>query len=163
MDNMASDTSARPATASSNEHLPVEMDSEVSPSAACPSFATLPTEILQRILHFASTPTFLQLILVNRQLFDAAAESREVLYHHLQNLPGLKLGLRDHCVTTAELFLILRQRAANNLFGTNFTADCMSVGFSKDVLLNSRASSLAMGADGCPDLSIVVKDDASIR
>lgn len=161
--NMASDLSTPSVTTLSEMNLLPDTDMDKSTTSTTSDFSALPTEILQRILHFSTTPTFLQLILVNRQLFGVAAESREVLLHHLQNLPGLKLGLRDHCVATADLFLILRQRAANNLYGTNFTADCSSFAFSNNVSLLSQSSSLAVGTDGCPELSMVVKDDASIR
>lgn len=148
-------------TTSDNEQDHIEMDASTSSIKA--PFTALPAEILQRILHFASTPTFLQLILVNRKLFNVAGESREVILHHLRHLPGLKLGLSDHCITTTDLFLILRQRAASNLYGTNFTADCMRFAFSNHAQLNPHASSLAMGTDGYPELSMVVKNDSSIR
>lgn len=158
---MASSSCVQPTISSDDEQDHIETDASASSLEA--TFTALPAEILQRILHFASTPTFLQLILVNRQLFNIAGESREVILHHLRHLPGLKLGLSDHCITTTELFLILRQRAASNLYGANFTADCMSCAFSNDVLLNSHASSLAMGTDGFPELSMVVKHDSSIQ
>jgi len=135
---------------------------DASTSSIQATFTDLPAEILQRILHFTSTPTFLQLILVNRRLFNVAAESREVILYQLRHLPGLKLGLSDHCIPTAELFLILRQRAAGNLYGANFTADCMSYAFPNGVQLDPHASSLVVGTDGYPELSMVVKHDTSI-
>jgi hypothetical protein len=158
---MASNFCTSQSTISDDEQHHVEMDASTSSIEA--PFTTLPAEILQRILYFASTPTFLQLIYVNRNLFNVAGESREVILHHLRHLPGLKLGLSDHCITTTDLFLILRQRAASNLYGTNFTADCMSFAFSNHAQLNPRASSLTMGTDGYPELCMVVKNDSSIR
>jgi hypothetical protein len=83
----------------------------------------LPLEVLQLCLIHATTPSFLQLIATCHMLWEAAANTRAVVLHHLAQVPGIKLGIDDFARSTSELFLILRRRAALNLFGAHMRAD----------------------------------------
>jgi len=121
----------------------------------------LPFEVLQQILHVSTTPSFLQLSLTCRKLFGVAAESREVVLHHLHLIPGLKLGLDDAAISTRDLFLILRQRAASHLYGANFTADAREFYFSRGTL-DPRASYLALSPDYM-NISLVLKNSLTLR
>lgn len=81
----------------------------------------LPPELLRMVLLHSSTPSFVQLIRTCRTIFNLAADSRDVVQHHLESIPGQSLA--DSNEKTARLFLILRQRAAASLQGVNITAD----------------------------------------
>jgi hypothetical protein len=83
----------------------------------------LPLEVLQLCLTHATTPSFLQLIATCHTLWEVAANTRAVILHHLAQVPGIKLGIDDFAISTPELFLILRRRAALNLFGAHMRAD----------------------------------------
>ena len=121
----------------------------------------LPSEILVHILRDLTTPSFIQTILTCHQLFDSAATSREVILHHLRQVPGIKLGLEDHALTTTALFLILRQRAASSLYGANFHADCEDLRFQNGTL-DATASCLA-NEIGSVDGSLVMKETHVVR
>jgi hypothetical protein len=82
----------------------------------------LPPELLQMILLYSSTPSFVHLIRTCRTLFDLAAQSREVVQHHLNNVPGEKHVISSNLTSTKTLFLIFRRRAAASLQGINVTA-----------------------------------------
>jgi hypothetical protein len=83
----------------------------------------LPPELLQLILLYSSTPSFVQWIRTCHTLFDLAAESRDVITHHMDNISTGKLVLSCGTVSTQELFLIFRRRAAASLQGVSITAD----------------------------------------
>jgi hypothetical protein len=83
----------------------------------------LPLEVLQLCLTHATTPSFLQLIATCHMLWEVAASTRAVILHHLAQVPGIKLGIDDFARSTSELFLMLRRRAALNLFGAHMRAD----------------------------------------
>jgi hypothetical protein len=86
-------------------------------------FVDLPPELLQTILLHSSTPSFVQFIRTCRTLFDLAAQSRDVVQHHLNSVPGEKLSISSGLTSTQKLFLIFRRRAAASLLGVNVTAD----------------------------------------
>jgi len=86
-------------------------------------FIDLPSELLQLILQHSSTPSFVQLIRTCRTIFDLAAQSRDVVQHHLQKVPGKSLANCSSRLSTQKLFLTLRRRAAASLYGVNITAD----------------------------------------
>jgi hypothetical protein len=88
-----------------------------------PRLLKLPLEVLQLCLTHATTPSFLQLIATCHMLWEVAANTRAVILHHLAQVPGIKLGIDDFARSTPELFLILRRRAALNLFGAHMRAD----------------------------------------
>jgi hypothetical protein len=83
----------------------------------------LPPELLQLVLLHCSTPSFVQLIRTCHTFFDLAAQTRDVVAHHLRNIPGENLDLPTEFVSTKELFLTLRQRAAASLQAVNLTAN----------------------------------------
>lgn len=83
----------------------------------------LPEEIVSNILFQSSTPTFLQLTRTSKEFFNCAKHNRELLLHHLRNIPGAKENLDDKNRDNSALFELLRQRATNNLYGINFTAN----------------------------------------
>lgn len=56
-------------------------------------------------------------------MFDLAAQSRDVVQKHLENVPGESYADCSTSIPTTSLFLILRRRAAASLHGVNITAD----------------------------------------
>ena len=125
------------------------------------SLLNLPSEILVHILRNLTTPSFIQTILTCHQLFDLAATSRHVVLHHLDQVPGIKLGLEDQICTTSALFLALRQRAASSLYGANSHADCEDLGFQNGTL-DATASCLADWIGGI-NISLVMNESHVVR
>ena len=80
----------------------------------------LPAEILQTIAWHMDPGTFFVSLLTCRAIYDAAKCRRNVL-RHLHRIPGLRLGLED--LTTADLLLRFRKRAAAGLYGGGILAD----------------------------------------
>ena len=122
---------------------------------------SLPREVLSTIFLHLSTPSFLQTSLTCRILFTTAAESRNVLLHHLNNVPGIKLGLSDHALTTLDLFQLLRQRASEHLYGAHFRANCRSLQL-RNGTLDARASCLAESTDYF-NISLALQQSLAIR
>ncbi|EXJ68149.1 uncharacterized protein A1O5_08764 [Cladophialophora psammophila CBS 110553] len=129
------------------------------------TLGSIPSEVLQQIFYFSTSPSFFQLIQVNRKFFSLASQSREVILHHLRHVPGIKLGLEDHSISTSDLFLIFRQRAASHLYGVNFTADCRSWGLSHRSVgsIDSRASCLGVESEWGNNVCLVLKNSLRIR
>ena len=121
----------------------------------------LPSEVALNICRHLTTPSFIQLTSSCRQFFRLAATSREVLLQHLNNVPGIKLGLEDHALTSSDLWLLLRQRASNNLCGAHFSADCDDYSF-RPGELSSMGSCLANSVSHI-DLSLVSRDSLQIH
>ena len=115
----------------------------------------LPLEILQLILRHCTTPSFLQVVSTCHKLWDLASKSREVVLHHLFQVPGIKLGLDDFSTSTEELFLGFRRRAALHLFGVNLHADRTDFRF-RNSQINLSASSLARFSS--PNVALVIGD-----
>jgi hypothetical protein len=119
----------------------------------------LPTELIQLILQYATTPGYLQAALSCHTLFDIASTYRELVLHHLRQTPGLKPGVE--LGETKNLFILLRKRAAKHLYGANFYAN--------RVLYNFNARSVDVGASsiangGCsPNVALVLRDDESVH
>ena len=122
---------------------------------------SLPREVLSTIFLHLSTPSFLQTILSCRILFTNAAESRNVLLHHLNHVPGIKLGLSDHALTTLDLFQLLRQRASEHLYGAHFRANCRSLQL-RNGTLDARASCLAESTDYF-NISLTLRQSLAVR
>ncbi|ETI22315.1 hypothetical protein G647_06389 [Cladophialophora carrionii CBS 160.54] len=122
-----------------------------SPSTEPVTLGSFPSEVLQQIFYFTTPTTFFQLIQVNRKFFGVASESRELILHHLRHVPGRKVGLDSQSISTGDLFLIFRQRAAANLYGANFTADCRNLepSLRSQVIFDPRASCLTSDGDSC--------------
>lgn len=125
------------------------------------TFLKLPSEVLSNIFLHLSTPSFLQAVLTCQKLFNLAAGSRDVLLHHLRNIPGIKLGLSDRSLRTSDLFQILRQRAAEHLFGANFTGNCTDFHFQNGTL-DAKASYLADSTDYF-NISLALKESLTVR
>lgn len=70
-----------------------------------------------------------------------AAKARPTILHHLQNLPGLRLGL-EH-LSTVQLLGIFRKRAAQGLCGAGVLADIKSYVSTHSEWSNSQGSRLA--------------------
>jgi hypothetical protein len=83
----------------------------------------LPPEILQQLLLHCTTPSFIQIIYTCRQLFQLSGSSRQVLLRHLDDTPGITLGLQDPGISTHDLFLEFRRRGNAHLIGANIRAD----------------------------------------
>ncbi|OAL33445.1 hypothetical protein AYO20_07301 [Fonsecaea nubica] len=137
----------------------------ISRHKARATLGSVPSEILQQIFYFSTTPTFFQLIHVNLRFFSLASQSREVILYHLRHVPGLKLGLENRSIPTSELFLIFRQRATSHLYGVNFTADCRSWDLPKHTLgtIDARASCLGVESEWGNNVCLVVKNSLRIR
>lgn len=74
----------------------------------------LPAEILQHVLFHMDTGAFF-IILLSCKIINGAAHAKHVLLHHLNRMPGLRLGLND--IDTSALFDLFRKRAARSLMG----------------------------------------------
>ncbi|KAL1963299.1 hypothetical protein VTN77DRAFT_8522 [Rasamsonia byssochlamydoides] len=119
----------------------------------------LPTELIQLILQYTTTPSYLHAALSCRTLFYIASTYRDLIIHHLKQTPGLKSGveLRE----TKDLFLLLRRRAAKQLYGANFYADRTLYDFSGRSI-DVGASSIA--DNGCsPNVALVLRDDELVH
>jgi hypothetical protein len=132
-----------------------------TPSPPRATLGALPSEVLQNIFYFATSISFFQLIQVNRKFFDAASQARQVILHHLHQVPGIKLGLDDRSISTYDLFLIFRQRAASNLYGVHFTADCRNFepASNSPNIFDPLASCLAGDSKSC----VTAKNSATIE
>jgi hypothetical protein len=124
-------------------------------------FTDLPPELLQLILRYCTTPSLMQLIRTCHLLFDLTEQSRDVVIHHLNNVPGEISDLKSgSCPATCELFLVLRRRAAASLQGVNISADRRDFRFA-DGAVDVGASSVASNPG--PNVVLVQKGDCSIR
>ena len=138
------------------------MDSDSATASPEPCFLLmLPTEILVAILRKLTTPSFLQTFVTCHKLFDLVAGSRDIITHHLHQIPGIKLGLEDATLETDALFLILRQRAAENLYGAVFNADCRDLRLSQGTL--DPAASCLVDTTDYIGMSIVLKESINVR
>lgn len=127
-----------------------------------PNLLDLPLELLAYLLLHLSTESFLQTILTCKHLFNLASQSRDAVIAHLENLPGIKLGLEASSkISTPELFLLVRQRASANLLGAQFHANCTDVRFRHD-LLDPSASCLRESADYF-NISLALKNSLTVR
>ena len=80
----------------------------------------LPAEILQTIAWHMDPGTFFVSLLTCKTIYNAANYRRNLL-RHLHSIPGLRLGLED--LTTTDLLLRFRKRAAASLCGAGVLAD----------------------------------------
>lgn len=122
----------------------------------------LPDELLTQILLNASTPTFIQLILSCKKFFVLASQTRKVLLHQLECLPGDKSKFKDDSLDNNQIFLLLRQRAANVLTGSNFTANLHEY-ITRDVPIDPDASSVGGLDADYVRMALCFKDSADIR
>lgn len=121
----------------------------------------LPNEIISRILFHASTPTFVQLIQTSKEFHNVARQYRTVLLYHLNQIPGDKALLTKVGTSNEELFLLLRQRARNSLYGANYTANMTE--HKVKAVLDPTASSIAGLSDDYVRMALVYKDSGDIR
>lgn len=75
------------------------------------AFLRLPNELLQIITKHMDAGTFFASLLTSKRLLEVAL-SRPLLFHHLNRIPGLTLGLTD--LPTPDLLLFFRRRAAQS-------------------------------------------------
>lgn len=80
----------------------------------------LPAEVLQNVLFYMDSATFFTCLLSCRTVYQAA-QSRRVVKHHLNRLPGLRLGLEN--LDNLNLFESFRRRAAKSLCGAGVLAN----------------------------------------
>ena len=96
---------------------------------------SLPSEILQYILVNMDSATYFISLLSCRTVYEAA-QSRRVVLHHLNRLPGLRLGLEN--LDSLNLFESFRKRAAESLSGAGVLADITTYESSDDLVNISR-------------------------
>ncbi|GAD94877.1 predicted protein [Paecilomyces variotii No. 5] len=118
----------------------------------------LPVELIQQILHYADTPSYLQTAYTCRRLFEAAGGSRELVMHHLEETPGSTClaGPLD----TKELFLLLRQRASKLLYGAETRAS-RTLHIAEGRATDPRAC--AVTSSGNVNLALAFKGDGIVR
>ena len=71
----------------------------------------LPNELLQIISTHMDAGTFFASLLTSKRFLEVAL-SRSLLFHHLNRIPGLTLGLND--LPTPDLLVLFRKRAAQS-------------------------------------------------
>lgn len=125
-------------------------------------FVNLPDELTIQILLKASTPTFIQLTRTSKKFFYIARQNRKLLLHHLEQLPGDKTKIKDDTLDNQQLFLLLRQRAANTLTGVNFTANLHEY-ITRDAAILPTASSVGGLDADYVRMALCFKDTADIR
>ncbi|KAI9700729.1 MAG: hypothetical protein M1836_002098 [Candelina mexicana] len=103
--------------------------------------------------------TFFVSTFVCHAMSEAASSSKRILLHQLATIPGIKLGLED--LSTKELFLCFRTRAARHLFGVDCLADVTRY-CSKDRRMNV-SSSIFNAESSHYQLAVVGQDDPSIH
>ncbi len=84
------------------------MKSEVRQDSA---FTRLPNELLQLITKHMDAGTFFASLLTSKKFLEIAL-CRPLLFHHLNRIPGLTLGLTD--LPTPDLLVFFRRRAAQS-------------------------------------------------
>lgn len=116
----------------------------------------LPAEILQTIAWHMDPGSFFVSLLTCKTIYDTAQYKRNLL-RHLNSIPGLRLGLED--LTTPELFLRFRKRAAASLCGAGILADV-----TKYALVDSVNSiSKAVFSSGTPAQLATVHESAMVN
>ncbi|OOQ85783.1 hypothetical protein PEBR_23814 [Penicillium brasilianum] len=99
----------------------------------------LPTELVQLILQSCDTPTYLQLALSCRSLYEMATKSRELVLYQLCQTPGCTDDIDT--LPTEDLIKGLMQHSHQELFGSEHFTDRKLIDFPKKKL-DARASSL---------------------
>lgn len=102
----------------------------------------------------------MQLIRTSHTFFDLAAQSRDIVKCHLNDVPGDKQILSDDRLTTEQLFLTLRRRAAAALQGVNISADRREF-YSKTASIDVHASCIT--STGNTNVALVRKDRSSVQ
>ncbi|ODH48730.1 hypothetical protein GX48_05165 [Paracoccidioides brasiliensis] len=125
----------------------------------------LPPELLQPIFDFCSVTSCLQAAYTCRTLFIFFSNYRKGLLHQLSRLPSYPNtttnGTND-CTdlsskTTAELFLLLRRRAAQQLCGANFHANQSVYTFGEGQPVIDTLASAIRPQLGDPNVALVQK------
>lgn len=75
------------------------------------AFLRLPNELLQTITKHMDVGTFFASLLTSKRFLEIAL-SRSLLFHHLNRLPGIIIGLAD--LRTPDLLCFFRKRAAQS-------------------------------------------------
>ncbi|KPI42554.1 uncharacterized protein AB675_9570 [Cyphellophora attinorum] len=121
----------------------------------------LPAEVLSQILLHLSPDAFVQLTQTCKQLYKIGSQNRDALLRHLDNVPGIKLGLDDRKVSTLDLFRMLHRRASLNLLGAGHHADCHFSKF-ENGSLDARASCIS-NTNQYFNISLASKGSATVR
>lgn len=101
---------------------------------------SLPSELVQQILHCCDASSFLQAALSCHSLLALASSSRKLVSHQLSQLPGRPDDGWDS-LTTVELFHVLLTRSHKLLIGAEFFSESNLFTFQGKVI-DTRASSL---------------------
>lgn len=131
-------------------------------SNSVPNITGWPHLVLENLFLTVSTPTFIQLIKSSKELRDFAIHHRPVLLHHLRRIPGDKADLVNTQRSNEFLLHRLGQRAANCLYGVNFTAN-MTEYLVKDVTLVPGACAISGLEADYVRMALVFKNNADIR
>lgn len=93
----------------------------------------LPVEVLQLVLLNMDAATYFTSLRICKTVFEAA-HSRRVILHHLNRLPGLRLGLES--LDNGELLTSFRRRAAKALCAAGTLANITRYAPSDDLVLS---------------------------
>lgn len=119
---------------------------------------SLPPELLQLVLFHVPPASTLQAAFSCRTVLDVLTSSRALLVHHLEQIPGAKTDVDS--LQPRELFRLLLQRSAEQLYGAQFHGSREQLRIDGQVI-NVRASSFA--ASGDPNLALAVRNDGVVR
>lgn len=120
---------------------------------------SLPPELLQIVLFHVSPASILQAAFSCRTILDILTSSRTLLLHHLEQIPGENIPSVSS-LKTSELFRLLLQRSAQQLYGAQFHGSREKLHI-KGKVINVRASSFADLGD--PNLALAVRNDGVVR
>ncbi|KAJ5389331.1 uncharacterized protein N7496_000399 [Penicillium cataractarum] len=99
----------------------------------------LPTELVQLILRSCDTPTYLQLALSCRSIYEMATKSRELVLHQLHQTPGCTDDIDT--LPIQDLVKLLKKHSHQELFGSEHFTNRKLIDF-QGKKLDTRASSL---------------------
>ena len=118
----------------------VEKESEATTKVQQDStLLNLPIEVFQAIIWHMDVGTFFASLLTCKH-FYAAAQSRRHLFHHINSMPGLRLGLED--LTNSDLLLRFRQRASESGCAAGVLSDITKFSSASQTPLSHAVSAL---------------------
>ena len=116
----------------------------------------LPHEILQLIAWHMDPPTF-YISLLTCKKFKGLADCRRNILRHIGSLPGSRVGLDS--LTTTQLLLVFRRRAAASLCGAGVLADVNRY----NTTTHADKLSKAVFSSGSPALFAIAQDFATVN
>lgn len=120
----------------------------------------LPNEILQLIAWHMDAPTFYISLLTCKKIKDMADCRRNIL-RHIESLPGTRLGLDP--LSTTELLLFFRKKAAESLCGAGVLANVHKYGTTANLTKSSKAVFSPGTSLGKPHLLATLQDFATVN